>query len=572
MVKRENHISKIPISSDISLFIVLFLIFCLSYSVASDFRNEYMEEHEYYLLIYGIETWFAIRACWSFMIFIVGQRFKKKFLKDKEIQLQTGNYFKPKHIDVLQFAYGLPINKLIGCVSAMINAMVKHYEMTGCGFTLVILITKEGKKAMSDIDQIIKLVGRINTNGVEVFVKMQGREIIPDKDIEYYDAKRGAWVMGLDIISKSSKSRHFKAEETGLCAFDGDSEVPKEISKYFFRDLFAPLSLKKKIVATTIHNHAKVESKSIWTTAMFKFRFIRRSFIMMAIPNVLTGRGAAFIQTITRENGFKKILGSDLIDHKSYKKNPKLFEGNYLFFPFKLVYVYLGLIIDRLIFNTATGDDKSTLYYIFKRGFKIIYNPFLYVICHEDLPKKTEWLPNIWIFQLPNYSIRYCRNTLNNNPRLLSLGVKNLGILRYLMVLNDRFLFWTPMIGPLSLPFIMYLEGSNYFYVYISWIIFSRTIMTLMICYAVNEQWSSYYVPILYNDHLMPAFVKKWGLISPISFWTRQSSMKVKTSDLSLNILRYTTLLLLILLALGILSGAISIDKIFDFFNFGGKK
>lgn len=571
--EEKSKISKVPLTSEINMALILLVIFIFSFEKALDFRSTFIDEHDSYFLIYGIQTWFLIRLTWFFTIFFIGLRFRSKFIKSKEISLKDGTYFKPKHIDVLQFAYGLPIEKLKICVSSMLTSLIDHYNLEGTTSTLVILITKEGKKANFDSDEIAKVVSNSKSRGVEVIIQPQGREVDLETRGEIEAGKRGAWVKGLNILQKYSKSMNYEGCETGLAVFDGDSQIPKELSKTFFRDLFSPLSLTKKIVATTIHNHTKVDTSSNWTIKMFNFRFLRRYFIMSAIPNVLTGRASAMLGIFIHDEEFKKILGSDLINHYESKKNKSIFGGNAFLFPLKIIINFLGVIVPKLIFKTVTGDDKSTIYYVFKKGYKIIFNPLIYVICHEDLPSKTEWFPDVWIFQLPNYAVRYCRNTLNNNSRLLNLGYRQLGLLRYLLVFNDRYIFWSPLVGLISLPFLMALEGVDYFWVYFSWIIFSRSIMTMFICYSAGERWSAYYPVLLYNDHTMIVFVKLWALVSPISNWTRQNTVKIVRRDYYLNIFRYISLLLIIFCTIGVISGVLKFDNMFIFFQIviGGK-
>lgn len=535
-----SGISRVPWYTELSTSCVFFALLAFFVSEAIEVIEGVPDDNQADFIIWTIKIWFAFRITGFGLLGIIGAVNRKRFEYNKN---KVG--FAPKHIDILQFCYQIPIVSLIQCVTSVIKAAVAATAQ-GTTVTYVILISEEGELGRRDIRIIRRIAASFHAEGLEVVVRHQEH------------GKRDAFDKGFQVINNRKIS--CAIAETGLLVLDGDTEIPREFEWDFLARIFAPISLVLGIVATTINNFAKVDSESPWVIRMFILRFLRRFYMMSANPMVLTGRASAFHGVIARDREFQEILVTDLINHQVEEG---ILTGNPLLAPGRLFAKLTGLsfLLPREIFHTLTGDDKSTFYFVLSRGYDIVFNPELYVICHEDLRPTVDWLPDIWFLQLPAYAIRYCRNTANNQARLLALGIGRLDVLQYVSLMIDRYLFWMTVVGLMALPFLMSRFGAEYAYVHFSWVLISRTFMTVVICWSAGQMWSAYYPIILYNEHTSLGFVKLWAVIDAVSGWTRQGIDSIRHNRFW-NILAFCTIVAMMFLVIGMLSGEVRIPDI----------
>lgn len=552
----DNHgkspISSVPWFTELCMGLILLVVFTTCFESAIEFREALLESGKQVFLIWTIETWFMLRVTVFVSNGLIGAKHRYSFRKARDFALKTLTNFVPKHINLIQFSYEMAPGKLHLCVDSTMAALVAFIQKHGGTATYIIMVTGIGRRGMRDRRIIEDVMRKYQCDSINVVIIHQGSS--GNKNAA---GKRRAFGEAFAYLNQDKVVLSYRPEDTALVVADGDSEVPKELIETFYENLLWNLSNEKKIGGVTIHNYAKLDSESPWLIRMYALRFLRRFYMMLAVANVLTGRCSAFLGIFVRDPEFQKILVNDLINHKSTHQ-----QGSESINPFLaplrgiLSLIRLVIPVPKRTFETMTGDDKSSIYHVLKAGYNVQFNPDLYVICHEDLPRKNLWLPDVWFCQLPAFAVRYCRNTLNNHSRLLALGVERLGVLRYISLVFDRYFFWTPIIGLLSTPFLMAILGFDYIFVYVSWLILSRTFMTYIICFSAKQRWSAFYPVILYNEHTVLVLVKIWATVSAISSWTRQD-VKAKSSGAKEEIMAFIAIITLMTTVIGVTSGAL---------------
>lgn len=543
-VTQKSKVSRIPPYTEITALVIFIVSAIFLINGAIEFTADLPDDDGTLFIVWNIQAWTAFKIGSFLIAGLVGWRNRVAFRKNKD---KPG--FRPKHVNILHFSFRLSDTTLITCVTSVMRMAVAAVAK-GMTITYIILMSDRGKLGSRDTWLINKIIPPLLVFGIQVYIEHQ----------EY--GKRDGFDKAFLILN--TQTLPCPVAETGLLVLDGDSEIPREFTSEFLVRIFAPLSLIRKVVATTIHNLAFVHSDSIGKIAEVLMRFIRRFWAMSASPNVLTGRCSAYHGTIAANPEFQRLLISDLINHQKEEKG--ILEGDPLLAPGRLIVRIFGLaaLVSQQIFFTLTGDDKSTIWFVLKEGYDIVFNPDLYVVCHEDIPHKIEWLPDIWCFQLPALAIRYCRNTMNNHARLLSLGIKRLTIPRYVSIMIDRFTFWTAILGLMGVPYLTWRFGFGYLYVYFSWVLTHRTFMTLIMCIAAAQAWSAFYPVIMYNYHTSLVLVKIWATVDAVSNWTRQRMEVVRTNRLS-NILAFVIIVVFMFLVVGIMSEVVRIPDLFEF-------
>ena len=146
---------------------------------------------------------------------------------------------------------------------------------------------------------------------------------------------------------------------------------------------------------------------------------------------------------------------------------------------------------------------------------------------------------------------------MNNNPRLQELGIKKLGPFRYFFTTTNRYFFWSPIMGIYSLPYLIDIFGLEYLSVYLSFVIMSRTFMTMVICFSARIPWSPFYPIILYYYHTVLVLVNMWANITAISDWTRQPNLDGVVKKFSiLDVMSFIIVNLVLFISLGFVAGA----------------
>jgi hypothetical protein len=548
---------------------ILLSIFLYCVDGAKGFRESLPGDTTTELYVWSIGTYFKVVCAFFIFATLVAWRNRIKFSQESVLLKENGLAFRPKDLNVGMFSFQTVQEAFIPCVSSVIRGLNAYTtEFPDATATYVIVGSTFGTPLGNRDEMLIKqIMASIPTNDrVEVIFLHQN---VAKAGV--IGAKRGGYMQIKDVIlgndGRKRLGRDCSPDESVIVFLDGDSQLaqkkdPKDPTEAnpedtFFRDAVGPLSVEKNIMALTINNRPRVDTESTWVVAMFWLRFIRRHFALLFATNVLTGRCAIFHGRVAADSKFWDGIGLALIDHKTHKKRQAILKGKlFAILPNMLHWlVDWAFNINNRIFYSSTGDDKSTVWYISRKGYKMLYNHLVYITCWEDLPRTWKDHPDVWWIQLIPFARRYTRNTQNYDSLFLSLGREKLGTLRYLMILKNRYFFWTPLMGFYAVPFLVFSLGTGYLYVYISWAILWTSVMTYVDCKLAKEPWSAYYPVILYHEHTVIVIVKIWALTSPKGGWTRQESTQQALNPREL--VSFVIINLVILGCIGLFTGTL---------------
>src|SRR5690606_34958711 len=93
-------------------------------------------------------------------------------------------------------------------------------------------------------------------------------------------------------------------------------------------------------------------------------------------------------------------------------------------------------------FRFLTGDDKSSLFWVMKRGYEQIYVPDVKVLTIEDAPASGFFRYSSGLMR------RWFGNMLRTNARILNLGFFRMPPFVWWTFLDQRINMWTTMAGP----------------------------------------------------------------------------------------------------------------------------
>jgi glycosyltransferase Alg8 len=178
-----------------------------------------------------------------------------------------------------------------------------------------------------------------------------------------------------------------------------------------------------------------------WIKKWLDMRFAQRDFTMRsyALSNkilTLTGRMSIFRGKHLCEPGFIKIIENDHLTHWLW--------GEYRF---------------------LSGDDKSTWYYLLKKGADMHYIP-------DALTVTIEYIEGNAVDRMKKNLRRWSGNTLRNGARAIKLGPKTTGLFIWWCLIDQRCAIWTMLIGHMMM--IALSQGSAFLWVAFLWIAFSR--------------------------------------------------------------------------------------------------
>lgn len=160
-------------------------------------------------------------------------------------------------------------------------------------------------------------------------------------------------------------------------------------------------------------------------------RFVRRRVDLGYATTVLTGRGSFIRGEILESDEALQLLDAHFIEWSGPQ----------------------GIV------KALTGDDKTTLYLTWSKGYTTLFVPDVYLYAMEEpLPleiKDAEWVVTglRWLGLLPLLSVirqetRYTRNMLLVGKALWE--VRPPDWLVFLKLLDQRYFFWAGLVGPIS--------------------------------------------------------------------------------------------------------------------------
>jgi len=319
------------------------------------------------------------------------------------------------------------------------------------------------------------------------------------------------------LLTKCSRLFGLDPELGGLTT-DEDAQLPKEPEK--------------------IHEHVY----SQW----YKMRFAQRNISMSSISLsdrvlTLTGRMSMMRANIVAEKDFVNTVQLDYINHWR-----------------------LGT------FGFLTGDDKSSLYYIMKSGWKMLYVPDVMVYTVEEIVNENFFKGSLTLMH------RWFGNQYRTNSRQLNITNARAVVQTYpwYAMIDQRITRWTTPYGFFIAVLGSFSWGAYMFFAYIWWIMLTRLLMIFLYRMSrdnIHPSWAF----LLYYNQLIGSFVKIyiWNHLYKQS-WTRQ---KTKAASAERYIEWYYVVssngmlaveMLLFFIAISLLVQLLNADDIWLYFHF----
>jgi glycosyltransferase Alg8 len=220
---------------------------------------------------------------------------------------------------------------------------------------------------------------------------------------------------------------------------DGDTYLPKNSLK----NSLPFFTIDPKLGAVTTNELSFVDSESKWYKDWFNLKFAQRHVLFQSHSLskrvlTLTGRFSLFRTTAVISEEFISMIENDIITDANYGK-----------------------------FRFLMGDDKSSWYFMMKKGWNMLYLPDIVAYSLEsrdgNFLEISKTLPYRWY-----------GNTLRNNKRARSLKHQPLFI-KYLLY-DQLALMWTSSAGILAMILLSIFKSLLYLPLYIAWIFIIRTV------------------------------------------------------------------------------------------------
>jgi glycosyltransferase Alg8 len=224
-----------------------------------------------------------------------------------------------------------------------------------------------------------------------------------------------------------------------------------------------------------------------------RLRFAQRHLLMasMALSGrliTLTGRMSVLRVRHATDPGFIDIILNDRLDHWRLGR-----------------------------FRLLTGEDKSTAYWLLRRGLRMLYVPDVRVITIEHPPARG----------LPRGStllmLRWFGNMLRANGRAIRLGPGRMGPFLWWCLVDQRISMWTPLVGPIAAILLAVTTTPAFLYAYLLWVMLTRLLQSLALL-TVRPAISGLYPFLIYYNQLYGALLKTYILFRlDRQRWTRQN-------------------------------------------------
>ncbi len=296
--------------------------------------------------------------------------------------------------------------------------------------------------------------------------------------------KRDALAQGFRAIS-----RDMPEPDSIVAVVDGDCELERDCIRKcvpFFRSV-------PNLGALTTDEDCEVEGSEVMTQ-WHRMRFAQRHVLMSSMSLsgkvlTLTGRMSMFRADIASDPAFIRHVESDSITH------------------WRLGY-----------FKFLTGDDKSTWFWVLKKGMNMIYVPDVRVNTVEHPPSKH------FVLATSKLMLRWFGNMLRINGQAMALGPARTGLFTWWCIIDQRVTMWTSLTGPTFALFLGVKHSWSFVLVYFVWIGFTRWIMTLML-YSSRPVLSWYYPFLMYYNQIWGSVVKTYVFFRlDRQSWTRQKT------------------------------------------------
>ena len=295
--------------------------------------------------------------------------------------------------------------------------------------------------------------------------------------------KRPAMAEALRAISRRMPS------DNAICIFmDGDVVVrPGALSK-----VVPMLQANPQIGAATADNRGMTEGGG-WTKEWYDLRFAQRHLLMSSMSLsgkllVLTGRFSIIRAHVATDPSFIQQIESDAIDHWR-----------------------LGRI------DFLSGDDKSSWFWLLKRGWGMIYLPDVRADSFEDLPASNLVVGAVSLLK------RWYGNMLRTSDRAIALGPHRIGLFPWWCLVDQQLSMWTSLVGPVVAVILAITYDPAFLLVYGLWILGTRTFIGSVLCLFVRGRWAPHWPWMLFMNQILGGVVKTFVFFRmDRQKWTRQ--------------------------------------------------
>lgn len=296
--------------------------------------------------------------------------------------------------------------------------------------------------------------------------------------------KRDALAQGFRCIS-----RDMPDEDAVVALIDGDTVLEKGvISKT------APfLRIMPSVGALTTNEFCDVAG-SYAMSEWHKLRFAQRHLNMcsMALTRrvlTLTGRMSLFRAPIVTDPSFIDDVQNDAVEHWRLGR-----------------------------FRFLTGDDKSTWFSLVRMGWDTYYVPDAAVRTLESPPDPR------FLKASRKLMFRWYGNSLRQNSRALKLGPRKLGWFTYYVLLDQRVLMWTGLLG-LTMAIVASIKFSPvYILTFLLWVGITRLVMSFLLL-ASGHRVGPAFPALLYYNQVVGSVMKIFVFFRlDQQSWTRQKT------------------------------------------------
>jgi len=308
--------------------------------------------------------------------------------------------------------------------------------------------------------------------------------------------------MGHSLRALSREYYQRAEDKNSVCIFmDGDTYIPVgtlEASLPFFR-------IEKNLGALTTNEIAFIDSESNWYKDWFNLKFAQRHLLFQSHSIskrvlTLTGRFSMFRAKVVIEEAFISLIENDIIIDPNYGK-----------------------------FRFLMGDDKSSWYYMMKNNWDMLYLP-------DVIAYSLESRDGNFLEISKSLPYRWYGNTLRNNKRARAL--KNQPFFIQYLFYDQLALMWTSIVGVLSVILLSIFKSIFYIPLYLSWIIYVRTMQMSMFVYFGHKV-SLKTLPLMLYGQWYGAFVKIRAFYNLSDQKWSKASGEVQSADNDIDPIKY---------------------------------
>jgi glycosyltransferase Alg8 len=406
------------------------------------------------------------RYSWGFVHFARSHIYRKFiFPQLRERADDNLSDLMPPHLYLLVTSFRIQAETSI----AVFRAVIEEAIACGVPSTIVASIVELGDELLiKDLFQMAAPPDHVRLQ----FVRIPG------------SGKRAGLAQGFRAISRDM------SEPGSLVAvIDGDCVLQDGTMRRcmpFFR-------LMPHLGALTTDEDCDVEGSRIMTE-WHRLRFAQRHVLMSSMSLsrkvlTLTGRMSIFKSEIIIDPDFIDKMETDSISHWRL--------GHFRF---------------------LTGDDKSSWFWVLKKGYDMLYVPDVIVKTVEHPPSRSFFIATSTLMK------RWFGNMLRINGKALRLGPARVGIFTWWCVLDQRISMWTSLTGPTFALFLTIKHSFWFLPAYLVWIGFTRWVMTVMLLTS-RPVLSWRYPFLIYYNQIWGSCIKTYVLFRlDRQSWTRQKT------------------------------------------------